>query len=502
MVLALLAAAPILVATIVIVGLGQSALRAGSLGLLCALAISWIGGLFTDTGVFGLPGSDAIDATTRALLATGNVSYVLFGGVLLYHVLRAGGALAAISDLVVVALPRREHTVLTLVFGVSVFFESATGFGVGIVVVAPLFLALGYPPLKAAFLALLGQCAVPWGALAIGTELGSDLTGIPMVQLATLGIPLSLPFVIIVALSALSVAGELDRRVSRVAIALMYALVSSVTLGFFSHAVATELAGCLSGLVICVFGWWLSNRGGGSARCDSIVGQTGDARKACSLRSALLPPGILLAGLFLTRAVPTIRDVVEPVARVVVPQYDFSVSLVYHSGFWLVLAAAVGLIGFRLTRDTGAIINGAFRQWLMAALAVLVFLILGHVMLSNGMTEQLARTLVAMAGGGFAWVSPFIGAIGGFLTASNAASNALFMPFQMNAANALGLSGEWVGAAQNAAGSNGTLASPGRVIFAASIVGESGAEGRLLRRALPMIVLATLGMSAALVLVP
>lgn len=55
------------------------------------------------------------------------------------------------------AVPDPARRALILVLGLSVFFESATGFGIGIVVAAPLFVALGYRPRDAALLALAGQ---------------------------------------------------------------------------------------------------------------------------------------------------------------------------------------------------------------------------------------------------------------------------------------------------------------------------------------------------------
>src|SRR3546814_15127026 len=82
--------------------------------------------------------------------------------------------------------PDPGRRVLVLVLGLSVFFESITGFGIGIIVTAPLFMALGFAPLRAAFLSLLGQCAVPWGALGIGTILGSELTGVPVERMGVL----------------------------------------------------------------------------------------------------------------------------------------------------------------------------------------------------------------------------------------------------------------------------------------------------------------------------
>ena len=67
------------------------------------------------------------------------------------------------------------------------------------------------------------------------------------------------------------------------------------------------------------------------------------------------------------------------------------------------------------------------------------------------------------------------------------------MTLQMEAARALDLALEPVAAAQNAAGSNLSGVSPGRVILAAAVAGEPGAEARLIRQVLPVSLLGLAG---------
>src|SRR5690625_1378248 len=197
----LVASLPILISAGALLFFRQSAARAGVLGLGVAILVAFL------VGPFRLAPAAVGGAVLEGSLTTLIVAYVLLGGVLLYHVMRLGGALEALSAATARAIPDPAHRLLTLVFGVSVFFESATGFGIGIVVCAPLFLALGFAPLRAAFLALLGQCAVPWGALAIGTTLGSELSGVESAALGIWGALFSLPFILLCGAVALAVGG-------------------------------------------------------------------------------------------------------------------------------------------------------------------------------------------------------------------------------------------------------------------------------------------------------
>ena len=96
---------------------------------------------------------------------------------MLYNLLSAGGAISEVSRFLGSLEPEKEALALGVVIGAAPFFESVTGFGVAVVISAPILLAAGFSPLKAAVLASWGQCAVPWGALGVGTLIGADLAG-------------------------------------------------------------------------------------------------------------------------------------------------------------------------------------------------------------------------------------------------------------------------------------------------------------------------------------
>jgi len=95
-------------------------------------------------------------------------------------------------------------------------------------------------------------------------------------------------------------------------------------------------------------------------------------------------------------------------------------------------------------------------------------------------------------------VAPVIGALSGALTGSNAASNALFMPLQVEAAQSLGNPEILVAAIQNVTGSHASMIAPQRLVLAATAVGMLGREGKVARAALlpvvgSVVILALLG---------
>lgn len=475
----LAAASPIVLACTMLLVLRQSALRAGMAGLALAVLVTLLHVPSDRTAVvLGLR-----DGLLHAL----NVGYVLFGGVALSAALRATGALEAIAAALAGALrdPGRRNVVAVL--GLSVFFESVTGFGIGIIVTAPLFLALNLPASRAGLLALLGQCAVPWGAMAIGTVLGAQLFGVAEARMGVIAAALNFPLILIAALLPLWLTDGSAALKRGCGFAAALAAVLTVGLGLASEALGIELAGAVAALATTAVGFAIAAR---------------DRRRLAdrAVARAAAPLALLLATLLVTRLCPPVRQALLSVQILRFDEIGYALAPLYHPGFWMLAAAALGLwqaqaAGVRLAD----VVRPALRQFAVAALAVVGFLCMSQVMFRAGMTTLLADGVVAAAGPAlYAAIVPWIGGIGGFLTASNTGSNALFAQLQTQSAERLGLPIDWIAAAHNAAGANATMASPGRVVLAAAVTGMSGREALLLRPALVVTAIALALMSLQL----
>lgn len=476
-----LAAAPIAASVTMLVALRQSALRAGMAGLLVAILVVSL------VPAYRLAWSALSWQLLSGVLTTLVVAYVLLGGLLLHGVLRESGALRSIAATAVALVPNAERRVLMLVLGLSVFFESATGFGVGIVMTAPVLLALGYRPRDAALVALVGQCAVIWGSLAIGTLLGAQLTGVPASRLGLLGAPLSVPLVMLCAgLAVWLTSGAAGLR--RAALGIVgYSLLLSAALALASHWVGVEVAGMLAGLLVILSGLAVTRYE------RSALPESARSGGDVPIARALAPFALLLGALLITRLIPAVREVLTGHAVARVPEVDFALPVLYHSGFWLVLSAIVAMVLLRLDRvSIGRALATTARGWVLATLALTGFLCFSTLMVASGMMAALADTMAAATGRGYLAVLPFVGGLGGFLTASTAGSNAMFAAFQIEMAARLELPPDLVMAAQNASGANATLASPGRIVLAAAVTGLIGREGLLM---LPAAVVAMLGLA-------
>jgi lactate permease len=462
----LVSALPFAVAAVGLVALGWPAPVAGaaSLGTAVLGAFVWPG-----LRAAAVPG-----ALFNGLGTSAQVLFVLFGGLLLYNLLSAGGAVDAVSGFLGRVEPDRVSLAAVVVVGVAPFFESVTGFGVAVVISAPILLAAGFTPLRAAVLATWGQCAVPWGALGVGTIIGAHLAGTDFGVLSDSSALLSLPLFPVYGLAAVALADGWSGLRRRGAEAVVLGLVAGLGTLLTSVYLVPELSGAVGGLVaVAIF---LTRR---------------RRRLAGIPLRALLPYAFLLALLAAANGIGVLRSVLEDLG----PIFD-------GPGLPLLVSGVFAAVVFSLDKDRiGAAARRTVAQWLPTAGAVLTFVLAGEVVAGSGAAGLLAGGAEAL-GGLFPAVSPVLAALGGALTGSNAASNALFMPLQVEAARGLDLSTGLTAAVQNVAGSHASMLSPQRLVLAATATGLLGRESEILRAALTPVavsigLLAMVGMFVA-----
>ena len=415
-------------------------------------------------GALAWPGLDPSGlplAFVEGLGTSATVLYVLFGGLLLYNMLSAGGAIGDVSRFLGRLEPEKDALAVGVVVGVAPFFESVTGFGVAVVISAPILLAAGFSPLRAAVLSSWGQCAVPWGALGVGTVIGADLSGMSFGELSDWSALLSLPLFPVYAVAAVALAGGWEGVRRRGIQAVFLGFLAGVGTLVASVYLIPELSGVVGGL----------------AATAAFIGLRW--RRLYGLEipvQGLLPYAFLLALLALANGVGSLSKLLESLGAVFVGP---GLPLLISSAF---AAALLGLGGSGLP----AALVGTFRQWVPTAGAVLTFVLAGQVVASSGAAALLASGAAAF-GGLYLAVAPIVGALGGALTGSNAASNALFMPLQVEAARDLGVSEPLAAATQNVSGSHASLLAPQRVVLAATATGLLGREGDITRAALPPV---------------
>lgn len=437
--------APIAVVLILLV-VRVSPLWAGLAGVLIAVV-----GAAT---VFPVSAATAAATTAQLGPTVIEVALILLGGIGLADLMERSGA----QDTIARWLERAESgadrlvPLLLLIFGMTPFMESVTGFGLGVVITAPLLIRQGLAPVRAVVTGLLGLVLIPWGSLAPGTLVAAQLGDQDFQQLGVWSAVLTLPVLLIsmgVVLALIS--GRPGPR--ELALGAGVVVVQWLCLIGVNLALGPPLAGVLaSGAVIAgLLAYTRITKG----PLPPITHE---------LRRAVLPYLILVAGILASTLIFVFIG--EP------PAYAW----INNPAMWLLLTVgtSVGLLGVPRTQ-WAAVLRRVVGRWLPVAGTAVVFMVLGIAMAAAGMAEHLALT-AASIGPGFVAAIPAIGAFGGYLTGSNTGAAAMFSAAVTTAAAGLGASPLIALAGQNVAGSIAIIISPPRVALAVAVALRPGAK--------------------------
>ncbi|OZI44279.1 L-lactate permease [Bordetella genomosp. 4] len=432
--------------------------------------------------------SAGVELLKGAWLAMPIVSVILAG--LLFHSLittcwspRVHGkqAAAPAADL--------RSTLFGTCFLIGPFTETATGFGVGLVVSLGILLRAGLPKHEAIVFSLFSQILVAWGAFAVGTMLGFSLAGIsdPR-ELGWRSAVLVTPILIAWLGVYWSMCRNLGlsnrpRDLLREALWIAAILAGLVTLSRYADP---DMVGLMVlGSAAALYGFF---NGGQSLRTKLTEAAPYVALCVCLVACRFWP--VLHNSLLSVQIKPFADEMAWPVLLSPV--------------FWLTL---IGL-GFALlkapVRDVGRVLRTTWQRGKITVGVTLLFVICARFMMAGGIPGILAHELQATIGTSAAVVlSPVLAAIAGFLTASNAASNSLLMPNVVGLAHAGNWSVEWIAAIQNVTGSALSMLSPVRIVMGCAIAAlGAGAMGGIYRRAWPLgLIPVTLMVAAAGVVV-
>ncbi|MFU8815182.1 MAG: L-lactate permease, partial [Pseudomonadales bacterium] len=360
---------------------------------------------------------------------------------------------------------------------------------------APLLVGIGFAPVRAVVLALLGHAAgVSFGAVGTPVLTQAEITGLDGREIAAATALLHALVGSILLLTLVRLAGDepLCRRdfVWSGGAALCF-FVPSVLLAAFAGPELPTLGGALIGSLVFATLLWRRQ-----PRPATEIASADDPRIAAGLRPTrgvgdrrlladLAPYAIILVLVLATRLLPEVR------AALTGPALDWTLFDTYRGRFEPLFHPGsllfVGLLASAVLTGRGAhllpSLAAALRRLGPVALALLAMLALSRVMVHSGMIAELASA-AARAGAVWPLLAPAVGVLGTFVTGSATASNILFSEFQLGTATALGLSPIAMLAAQSFGAAIGNIVAPHNIIAGAATVGLKNREGEVLAKTL------------------
>ena len=456
----------------------------GSFALSCMLAFAW----------WHLPAAQIATASLEGfLMALWPIVLVIIAAVFTYNLCVRTGAMDVIGSMITSISSDRRLLALLVAWCFGGFMEGMAGFGFEAVpAVLICLLANGVP--------------TPYGSIGIPTVSVADLVGLDSLHLATVQLVQLAPFFVAMPLLIVLVAGRVaddQGNVASVAERLHgvagVALLSGVSFVGAALVVAMfvgpELAVVVGSIVSLALTAALAMRAEKSGHLDARFHMNIEAGEQLTVKSALSAWScfILIFVLLLgtSNLVPVVHAALAPFASHVQVYCGenpgtLTFSWINTPGVWIFLAAFIGgAIQGASPRMMGEVLAATVKQMMPTVITMLSVLGCAKVMGYAGMISSISAFCIAVAGGLYPILAPWIGAVGAFVTGSGTSSGMLFGPIQSQAASALGVSDYWM-VALNALGvAAGKMISPQTLAIGLAAVHVRGKDAELLGAVLP-----------------
>lgn len=469
---------------------------------------------------YGMPVSAALSAGALGMV-TGlfQIGWIILAAVFLFNLAVEAGQLEIIKSSMSSLSADRRLQALLIAFSFSAFMESTSGMGAPVAIGAAMLIGLGFPPLPAALICLVGNTQpVPFGPLGVPTLMMASVTKINEHVLASaIGLDMAILAVIIPVFLLVVLAGWKD-AMGILPAALVAGGSYGLTCFLVSRFIGAELSAVLSSfvsimcLVVFLRFWkpksiWRYPNDPEVASETAVEHSTGQILKAWS-------PFMILMAVMCTWSIPALKAWAVNVCHLVVniSGWPFLDGIIYRTapivkmpsmyaagyrwefgtaaGTGIFFASLVSMLLLRITPTTGAQVFLKTLKQMKFALVTLASVVgIAYVANYSGMSYTLALALAHYTGKLFPVVSPVIGWLGVFLTGSVTSSAVLFGKLQQVTALQIGINPVLTTSANLAGGVAGKLISPQSLAIACAATGMVGREADIFRKSLKFSVI-------------
>jgi lactate permease len=501
----LVAAIPI----VVLLGLlGWFHMRAHAAALI-GLASALILAIF----VYGMPAKlAAMSALYGAAFGLLPIGWIVLCAIFVYDITVYTGQFDVIKRTIGHLADDRRVQVLLIAFSFGAFIEGAAGFGTPVAISAAMMIGLGFRPLAAAGLALIGNTApVAFGGLGTPIITLASVTGLDMLQLSAMAgrqlpfFSVIIPFWLIWAMAGWRAMWEVWPAC--LAAGLSFGVVQFVVSNYHGPWVV-DIAGGLASILcmIALLRFWKPKR---SWRFDH---ETADSDAASTEAESVPPvtarqaviawaPWVLLSLTVFVWGLPGVKAALDkpttseeipalhmsvlrgpPVVREIEPEKAvFRFNWLSATGTGLLASGIVSGLLLRIPPLTLLKLFGhTVRRMRVSLLTIAAMLALGYVTRYAGIDATLGLAF-ASTGVLFPFFSPLLGWLGVALTGSDTASNVLFGNLQRITAERLNLSPILAAASNSSGGVMGKMIDAQSIVVAGVATGQHGKEGEILR---------------------
>jgi lactate permease len=476
---------------------------AAILGLIAALAVA----IF----IYQMPPSTAFAAAfSGALFGLLPIGWIVLNAIFVYDVCVTTGQFEIVKETIGSLASDRRIQVLLIGFSFGAFLEGAAGFGTPVAISAAMLIGLGFKPLAAAGLALIGNTApVAFGALGTPVIILAKVTGLPENLLSAMvgrQLPffsVAIPFWIVWAMAGFR--RMLEVWPACLVAGLSFAVPQFLVSNYHGPALVDIVAAAVSILALYVLlKFWQPKR---TWRFEGEPDATArlKAHSRAEVWTAWMPWIILsvVVGVWATDTVkgllntsfgglfapafkiPYLHNMVfraPPLVPKPTPETAiYAFNYLSATGTALLITGILSglLLGLNLKRLAGIYLK-TLKRVRFSLLTIAAMLALGFTTRYSGSDSTMGLAL-ASTGRLFPFFSPMLGWLGVALTGSDTSSNVLFGNLQRVSAQQLGISPILTAASNSSGGVMGKMIDAQSIVVAGVATGQVGQEGKILR---------------------
>jgi len=407
--LTLLCVTPILCLLICLLALKLSAVKASAVSFLITLIIFSI---YFKPGMTGAVISIA-KGCSRALF----VILIIWGAMFLYNFVNETKALYVINRNIEIAINNKFHQFILLSWAFSSFLQGIAGFGVPVVVVTSILIALGFDPVASVCAVLVGHSwAITFGSM------GSSIYAIDMVTQSPIDeiiVYMSLFGMISMFCTGLMVCflyGGMKYVMKGFPLILVVSVIMSIVLYFLSNIGMMSVIGLLTALIGLCVGFFVSRARSKEKTALRLYSAE------LNLFQAILPyllTVILSVSFFLLDPSFTIEfnfSGYETLSGQVVPYEESYVSfnVLKYPLTIIMISSFISMIVFYQKKTFNAqvaksVIVKTVKKCIQTTITILLLLSIAVMMIDSGMIEQIAVSLASFAGSAYPLIAPLIG---------------------------------------------------------------------------------------------
>jgi lactate permease len=509
----LLASIPLAVFFALILFFKKTALYSSliSLGVMVVIGLNW-----------GMDMNRILSAGSKGAFLATEIILIIFGALLILELLKVKNYLSAFRKIFASVSDDKRVYVILIAWGLVYFLEGAAGFGTPAMIAVPIFLSLGFAPLAAVVLSLIGDSVpVIFGAIGLPVtygitspllSLGASPEMVGQISITAAGLNI-LGSVIIPAI-LLFVFAKIERKPLKyffefLPFSIVAGLSASLASFFTAYSFGPELPAVIGGLaaiavVILMAKFKIFTTAGiTETQKGKLAGAELQSEKPRFLK-ILFPYAILVAILIVTRApfLP-IKEWLTNFCPVKIQSLfgqaiSYTFPPLYSAGVILIIVAVISFAVLRVKKnEIFGVIKTSFKKALFPYFTLVSILALVQIFVYSGdnalnlpsMPIVLAGGISSVFGGVWPLLAPFVGAFGAFVAGSATVSNLIFSGFQYQTAMATGFNPALILSLQGIGAAGGNMIAIHNIVAALAVAGLSGVERLVIRKNLPSLLI-------------